>query len=66
MENDLPFGGIAQLYLGHFFHFPPVSSTETLYHALLNMSTEDIGQNPQTTFTSPAKQVARLFVPSKK
>jgi hypothetical protein len=61
MENDLPFGGIAQLYLGDFFQFPPVSPTETLYHALLNMSTEDIGQNPQTTFTSPAKQGARLF-----
>jgi hypothetical protein len=32
MENDLPFGGIAQLYLGYFFQIPPVSPAETLYH----------------------------------
>jgi hypothetical protein len=61
MENDLPFGDIAQLYLGDFFQIPPVSPTETLYHALLNLSSEDVGRNPNTAFTSPAKQGARLF-----
>ena len=57
----LTVGGIAQLYLGDFFQIPPVSPTETLYHALLNLSTEDVRRNPNTALSSPAKQGARLL-----
>nr|CAH0101657.1 unnamed protein product [Daphnia galeata] len=38
---DLPFGGIAQLYLGDFSQILPVSPAETLYQSMLNLSTED-------------------------
>ena len=61
MENDLPFGGIAQLYLGYFFQIPPVSPAETLYQSMLNLSTENVKQNPNMAITSTAKQGARLF-----
>ena len=61
MENDLPFGGIAQLYLGDFFQIPLVSPSKTLYQSMLNLSTEDVKQNPNMTITSRAKQRARLF-----